>query len=92
MGQSVIIKGNPIEDIGLAAVSLSVFSTDLGWFGLLGGENKLISLRIGHRSGDEVRETVRHDCCNGDREMEFEKEARENQEYCAEKERRDIEM
>lgn len=34
---------------------LSVFNTDLGWFGLLGTPRELIALTIGHAGADEVR-------------------------------------
>lgn len=33
----------------------SIFSTDLGWFGLAGHETTVTDLLIGHRSADEVR-------------------------------------
>lgn len=34
---------------------LSVFPTDLGWFGLLGTDEAVLRLTIGHASADEVR-------------------------------------
>jgi len=40
---------------------LSVFPTNLGWFGLLGSESQLVSVWIGHASADEVRRAaLRH--------------------------------
>ena len=38
--------------------NVSVFPTDLGWFGLLGANECVWSLFIGHASADEVRQTV----------------------------------
>lgn len=39
---------------------LSVFPTDLGWFGLIGVAQTVSGLCIGHISADEVRAAVRH--------------------------------
>jgi methylated-DNA-[protein]-cysteine S-methyltransferase len=38
--------------------SLSVFPTNLGWFGLLGRDEQLVSVFIGHVSVNEVRRAV----------------------------------
>jgi methylated-DNA-[protein]-cysteine S-methyltransferase len=35
--------------------SLSIFPTNLGWFGLLGRDSRLVSVIVGHASADEVR-------------------------------------
>ncbi len=37
---------------------LSLFPTELGWFGVLGTGRSLWSLSIGHASADEVRESI----------------------------------
>ncbi len=54
MGQSAS-RANLRRIPQTAIPSLSVFPTDLGWFGLLGRESLLISVWIGHASADEVR-------------------------------------
>jgi methylated-DNA-[protein]-cysteine S-methyltransferase len=52
-----------------AKLELSVFLTDLGWFGLLGREEKIARLTIGHVSSDGVREAIgRHLATHGDGE------------------------
>jgi methylated-DNA-[protein]-cysteine S-methyltransferase len=38
-----------------AAFDLSLFATDLGWFGVWGIQGKVVSLCFGHVSADEVR-------------------------------------
>jgi methylated-DNA-[protein]-cysteine S-methyltransferase len=42
-----------VEQVGIP--SLSVFPTNLGWFGLLGRNSLLESVIVGHASADEVR-------------------------------------
>jgi methylated-DNA-[protein]-cysteine S-methyltransferase len=37
------------------APTLSIFPTNLGWFGLLGKNSRLASVLVGHASADEVR-------------------------------------
>jgi methylated-DNA-[protein]-cysteine S-methyltransferase len=38
---------------------LSIFPTNLGWFGLLGRNSRLVAVIVGHASADEVRRAVR---------------------------------
>ena len=40
------------------STQLSIFLTDFGWFGLLGRDQNIAGLTIGHVSSDEVRETL----------------------------------
>jgi methylated-DNA-[protein]-cysteine S-methyltransferase len=63
MGQSVAAAG-PGRKIGgdrcvpATELQLSIFLTDFGWFGLLGREEKISRLVIGHTSSDGVREAM----------------------------------
>lgn len=63
MGQSAVLTqtGGRIDEsrcVGEAAMRLSIFLTDFGWFGLLGRGRKITRLTIGHVSGDGVREAM----------------------------------
>lgn len=40
-------------------LSLAIFPTDLGWFGLLGGNDRVVALTIGHDGPEEVRAALR---------------------------------
>src|SRR5262249_55072487 len=40
--------------------SLSVFPTNLGWFGLVGESRRLVALLVGHASADDVRSAARN--------------------------------
>ena len=40
-------------------LSLAVFSTELGWFGLLGTGGKIAALSIGHSSSQQVQQAIR---------------------------------
>lgn len=51
--------------------SLALFSTDLGWFGLLGAAGKTCGLRIGHVSADEVRRSFAAGFAEDTREIKF---------------------
>ena len=42
-----------------AVPSLSIFPTNLGWFGLLGRDSRLVSVTVGHASADDVRRACR---------------------------------
>ncbi len=42
----------------LFTLELSVFVTEVGWFGLLGDSGNLLGLTIGHASADEVRSGI----------------------------------
>lgn len=53
MGQRVK-RQNLTDPAGIPDPFLSVFSTNLGWMGLLGGANGLISLAIGHYDREAV--------------------------------------
>ena len=39
--------------------SLSIFPTNLGWFGLIGCDERLVSVLVGHASADDVRRACR---------------------------------
>ncbi|MGE5192307.1 MAG: methylated-DNA--[protein]-cysteine S-methyltransferase [Deltaproteobacteria bacterium] len=39
--------------------TLSIFPTNLGWFGLLGRDSRLVAVMAGHASADEVRHACR---------------------------------
>jgi methylated-DNA-[protein]-cysteine S-methyltransferase len=54
MGQSARAT-NRQKDESSAVPSLSVFSTNLGWLGLLGIDERLVSVFVGHVSENEVR-------------------------------------
>lgn len=57
VGQSAnrtIIRRKP----NAAVPSLSIFPTNLGWFGILGRDSRLLSVWIGHASADDVRRVV----------------------------------
>jgi methylated-DNA-[protein]-cysteine S-methyltransferase len=45
-----------------AGLNLSIFSTDIGWFGLWGSGRQIAGLTIGHASPEDVREGVRRMC------------------------------
>jgi len=44
-----------------AVPSLSIFPTNLGWFGLLGRDSRLVAVLVGHASADDVRRACRRD-------------------------------
>jgi methylated-DNA-[protein]-cysteine S-methyltransferase len=46
---------------GAAVPSLSIFPTNLGWFGLLGRDSRLVTVVVGHASADDVRRACRRD-------------------------------
>lgn len=63
MGQSGIADAarrqiGPDRYVAAAELQLSVFLTDLGWFGLVGRDEAIAALTIGHGSSDGVREAV----------------------------------
>jgi methylated-DNA-[protein]-cysteine S-methyltransferase len=51
--------------------SLSIFPTNLGWFGLLGSDSLLISVFVGHGSADEVRRAACRQVAATSRERQF---------------------
>jgi len=51
----MVARGNAPD----AVPSLAIFPTNLGWFGLLGVEERLVWMQIGHASADEVRRAAR---------------------------------
>jgi methylated-DNA-[protein]-cysteine S-methyltransferase len=64
MGQKVIFpesrqRINKSRSEVTDSAHLTIFSTDLGWFGLWGSERKIAGLTIGHASSEDVREGVR---------------------------------
>ena len=63
MGQSSLSAANkrrrsPVFCTQTAATTLSVFFTELGWFGLVGTGNIVHGLTIGHRDAAEVRSAL----------------------------------
>jgi methylated-DNA-[protein]-cysteine S-methyltransferase len=58
MGQSAS-RAIPRRVAEVDVPSLSVFPTNLGWFGLLGRDELLLSVMAGHASADEVRRAAR---------------------------------
>lgn len=57
MGQSARTRNRrPVEPLG--GPNLHVFPTNLGWFGILGINQRLMSVFIGHASEAEVRQAV----------------------------------
>ena len=54
MGQSAPSRIQPRETSTEPSI-LSIFRTNLGWFGLLGRKNRLVSITAGHLSEVEVR-------------------------------------
>lgn len=71
MGQSVTTTGTGRKIDGDRCVpatelQLSIFLTDFGWFGLLGREEKISRLVIGHTSSDGVREAMADRLKNSD--------------------------
>jgi methylated-DNA-[protein]-cysteine S-methyltransferase len=40
---------------------MSIFPTNLGWFGLLGRDSRLVTVLVGHASADDVRRACRRD-------------------------------
>lgn len=46
--------------------SLSIFPTNLGWFGLLGRDQRLVSVFIGHVSENEVRRIAEREAASAD--------------------------
>ena len=54
MGQSARAT-NALARRDVPDPTLSIFPTNLGWFGLLGRGSRLLSVLIGHVSADEVR-------------------------------------
>lgn len=63
MGQRGVLGGlatsSHRKSKAIAVPQLSVFPTELGWFGVLGTGRGILSLSIGHASADEVREAIR---------------------------------
>ena len=57
MGQSAT-RTNRRPPTRSESASLSIFPTNLGWFGLLGRQERLVSVFIGHGSETEVRRAV----------------------------------
>jgi methylated-DNA-[protein]-cysteine S-methyltransferase len=60
MGQSaksrpVLRERKNLQISAACALELSLFETDLGWFGVWGADGKVVSLCFGHVSADEVR-------------------------------------
>jgi methylated-DNA-[protein]-cysteine S-methyltransferase len=47
------------QSVSMFTQQLSVFVTDLGWFGLVGAEQFIVGLTIGHVSADAVRVSLR---------------------------------
>lgn len=67
MGQKVKLleKRYPPESdhsVSERVTNLSVFSTDFGWFGLWGSEERIFGLTIGHPSPEDVRCSVWEKC------------------------------
>ncbi len=58
MGQSAKSAGRR-EGAGDSIPSLSIFPTNLGWFGLVGEAKRLAAVLVGHASADEVRKAAR---------------------------------
>lgn len=52
------VKVLSVEEVNCRMVELSVFSTELGWFGLVGRAQHLIGVRIGHTTAAEVEMSV----------------------------------
>lgn len=52
-------------------LNLAVFSTNLGWMGLLGDWTRVVSLTIGHPGPDEVRRKVRAELAKWEPDSEF---------------------
>ena len=70
MGQSAVfsVRDGRIDDrqsVAEPLPQLSIFPTNLGWFGLLGANRRILGLLIGHISASEVREAVRQRFTNG---------------------------
>ncbi|QDV53162.1 methylated-DNA--[protein]-cysteine S-methyltransferase [Gimesia fumaroli] len=66
MGQRTVAAPQIIADTGhkatlgdVSPAKLSVFSTEIGWCGLLGANTRVERLSMGHPSQDDVRQTVR---------------------------------
>jgi len=63
MGQSAVLPAKPIRidnrqcDL-LPTQRISVFATPLGWFGLVGRDQRVHRLTIGHASADDVRTSI----------------------------------
>ena len=61
MGQSVTLASPRLaavsrrSPVATLVPCISVFPTELGWFGLLGADSSVCGLVIGHASEDEVR-------------------------------------
>jgi len=64
MGQSGVLARKSTQrrqkPKAAAAPQLSLFTTELGWFGVLGAGRKILSLAIGHATAGEVRQSIQH--------------------------------
>lgn len=58
MGQSAKLRGRRTS-VPNGVPSLSIFPTNLGWWGLVGQPPRLLRVFFGHASADEVRRTAR---------------------------------
>ena len=65
MGQSAMSRAAR-RNAAKSVPSLSVFPTNLGWFGLVGQPPSLLGLLVGHASADEVRNTARKSLRSGE--------------------------
>jgi methylated-DNA-[protein]-cysteine S-methyltransferase len=54
--------------------SLSIFPTNLGWFGLMGQESRLVRVLAGHSSAEEVRRDLSRQGSKSVRDGEFREE------------------
>jgi methylated-DNA-[protein]-cysteine S-methyltransferase len=70
MGQSAS-RAIPRKDAEIGVPNLSIFPTNLGWFGLLGRDAPLVSVWVGHASADEVRRAARRQIAESGSKAEF---------------------
>ena len=92
MGQRVRVANRSAGAVPVCPL-LSVFSTDLGWIGILGCAGQLHAVTIGHDTGDGVRDAIHRrlsDSSTDDAGVDFPTEGdwfpalrRRLQEYCA---------